>query len=150
MRLSALVLLCAAGVALVAHRGVAVGLPPADDDEPQWDNELEDPVLEDCPCGYALHRVRSEFSTAVDDARWDWECVKVMILTATYVAMPTRYDAIPCFFDVSAQICGDLVKNNCEWYTANELRKTMIFRCPKRQFMAGIRSSIPPGENDRV
>ena len=48
------------------------------------------------------------------------------------------------------QISEGVVREKCEWYTANELQKTMIFRCPKREYMAGIRSVFSTNENDRA
>lgn len=58
------------------HSGV---LPPPAEPEPTvWNNDpVEEDVYVDCPCGYALYRVRSEFSDGDADRQWLWECRKV-------------------------------------------------------------------------
>ena len=61
----------------LVHGAVA---PPADEPPPAFNNVLTDELLVNCPCGYALHRVRSKFDGG--DRRWLWECKKV---TTTHV-----------------------------------------------------------------
>lgn len=54
--------------------------PPDPPEEPDWNNmNPGDPVYVNCDCGYALHKVRSQYSTTTPDRQWLWECIKVYL-----------------------------------------------------------------------
>lgn len=63
-------------VSVLASRGPMVQgvIPPSSPPPP--------PVDVDCDYGYALHKVRSQYSTVAPDRHWQWECIKVRIPTA--------------------------------------------------------------------
>lgn len=55
--------------------------PPDPPEEPNWNNmNPGDPVNVNCDCGYALHKVRSQYSGDPPDRQWLWECIKVSLI----------------------------------------------------------------------
>ena len=66
-------------LALLNGRGVRGGVMPVEEpeDEPVWDNGSRGYFLVDCPCGYALYRVRSEYDEYYNWRLWDWDCRQV-------------------------------------------------------------------------
>lgn len=64
---------------LASYSGRVQGgvLPPEPPDMPIWNNDPTEEVNVNCDCGYALHKVRSQYSTTDPDRQWLWECIKV-------------------------------------------------------------------------
>ena len=54
--------------------------PPDPPEEPDWNNDPGDPVYVNCDCGYALHKVRSQYTNEPPDRQWLWECIKVRLI----------------------------------------------------------------------
>ena len=83
---------------VLAWRGVqggAIPEPPAD--EPiQWDNEPDGELNVDCPCGYGLFKVRSEFYDTHNDRRWLWQCreVRASVFTITFILYACNFYVI--------------------------------------------------------
>ena len=55
-------------------------------------------------------------------------------------------------YTVFAQLqVGHVGNEECQWYEdVNEVEKHLVFRCPRRQYMAGIKSSFTASASDRV
>ena len=64
---------------LGAGRVEGAAMPEPEEEILYWDNSFTGYLYVDCDCGYALHRVWSEYDhdNETMDRRWDWQCVEV-------------------------------------------------------------------------